>query len=153
MNLRKDKNQSLFDKESYEIPNVLFKKEEIDNSRYIEKYDLIELLINSLNFKIVIITLINGSIIKGTVEYRKVLLNKIQYKSIKNKRLKMILLKDIIVLEKSDKCPNFNANYKNLNTLFIPIKSIFSLTCPEIDNPSKHIKMYIKSSILNINHK
>ncbi|PPS94122.1 Uncharacterized protein GY17_00002902 [Cryptosporidium hominis] len=72
-----------------------------------------ELLLNSINYKIVIITLINGS-----------------------------------TIQESNKSPNFNANYNNFNTLFIPIKSIHSLTCPEVDNPSKHIRMYLKSSIL-----
>ncbi|KAL5368452.1 hypothetical protein CPHLJ_5g200 [Cryptosporidium parvum] len=142
MNFKKEKNQNLFDKESYEIPNILFNKE------YKNDYSLMELLLNSINYKIVIITLINGSTIQGTLEYRKIFLSKAQYKSIKNKRLKMIQLKNIVIIQESNKSPNFNANYNNINTLFIPIKSIHSLTCPEVENPSKHIRMYLKSSIL-----
>lgn len=106
-----------------------------------------ELLLNSLNFKVIIITLINGYTIKGTLEYRKVILDKAQYKSIGNKRLKMILLKDMVVTEES---PHKSPSFKRTKLLFVPIKSILSLTCPQVTNPSKHIQMYVKSSMLRI---
>ncbi|KAF7456481.1 hypothetical protein HWI79_2971 [Cryptosporidium felis] len=104
-----------------------------------------ELLLNSINLKKAEIRLINGLTITGTVEYRKIILDKIDYKRINNKRLKMLLVTSFVITGET----KLKAAKEDMKLLFLPIRSISSLTCPEIENPWKHIKMYIKNSTLS----
>ncbi|KAH8739070.1 hypothetical protein FG386_000937 [Cryptosporidium ryanae] len=140
--------KSLFDFKTYMLPEVLVEKEnekpKHSNNPY-ENYTLIELLLNSLNYKVVEINLVNGTTVKGTLEYRKVMLNHIQYELINKKKLKMIILKDCKIYRRNNKCVNPNVKF-----LFVPINSISSLTSPEIEDPLRHLRSHLKKSILKI---
>ncbi|KAH7649061.1 hypothetical protein FG379_001650 [Cryptosporidium bovis] len=134
--------KSLFDL-TYDFPEILINKENERKDCLKSNCNLIELLLNSLNYKLVEINLINGTTVKGILEYRKVMLNKIQYRLINNKKLKMIILKDCKICQKR----YFNSNIK---FLFVPINSISSLTSPEVEDPLKHLRSYLKKSILKV---
>ena len=114
---------------------------------HFENHTLIELLLSSLNYKSVEITLINGVTVRGVLEYRKVMLDKIQYKSINYKKLKIVILRDCAFSQRNAESP---ARSFKIESVFIPLRAISSLTSPEIDDPLKHLRSYLKKSILNI---
>ncbi|KAK6589033.1 hypothetical protein RS030_243634 [Cryptosporidium xiaoi] len=134
--------KSLFDL-TYDFPEILINNENERKDCLKSNCNLIELLLNSLNYKLVEINLINGTTVRGILEYRKVMLNKIQYRLINNKKLKMIILKDCKICQERYFSPN-------IKFLFVPINSISSLTSPEVEDPLKHLRSYLKKSILKI---
>ncbi|KAL7066204.1 hypothetical protein ACR3K2_33540 [Cryptosporidium serpentis] len=154
--------QSLYKSCNYDLPRILFietkdkesEEDILNNTKYNWLYNntkLLSIFLLSLNSKIVNIKLINGIIISGTLEYRKIDIPKYQRRSLNYKYIYMIIINNIEYIKSTRSY--IKLNIPQCKQIYIPITSILSMTSPEVINPAKYLFNYIKTTTLYLkNH-